>query len=190
MKKPTLIIGKKQIIFGCLTVMLAAAVYINYSFTGSDEEKIMTAENHSADETEDVMYGDTVFVNADENQTLENNKSDDYFAQARIERDSSRDQAVATLQTVIGGGDVSENEMVSKAIEAVDMSSMIESESNIESLVKGLGFDDCIAYLSDDSAKVVVKTEGLESSQAAAIKDIILDEITISPEKIRIFEIK
>ena len=31
MKKPTVIIGKKQIIMTCLTLMLAVAVYINYS---------------------------------------------------------------------------------------------------------------------------------------------------------------
>ncbi len=31
MKKPTLIIGKKQIIMSCLTLMLAVAVYINYT---------------------------------------------------------------------------------------------------------------------------------------------------------------
>ena len=30
MKKPTFIIGKKQIILSCLTLMLAVAVYINY----------------------------------------------------------------------------------------------------------------------------------------------------------------
>ena len=31
MKKPSLIIGKKQIIMTCLTLMLAVAVYINYA---------------------------------------------------------------------------------------------------------------------------------------------------------------
>ena len=30
MKKPTIIIGKKQIIMTCLTLMLMTAVYINY----------------------------------------------------------------------------------------------------------------------------------------------------------------
>lgn len=31
MKKPSVIIGKKQIIMTCLTLMLAVAVYINYT---------------------------------------------------------------------------------------------------------------------------------------------------------------
>ena len=33
MKKPSLIIGKKQIIMTCLTLMLGIAVYINYVTT-------------------------------------------------------------------------------------------------------------------------------------------------------------
>jgi stage III sporulation protein AH len=198
MKKPMFIIGKKQVVFGCMTAVLAVAVYINYSFAGNSESDNLIAEKTSVtEESEAVMYGDTVFVNADEKNiektTEEENTIDNesnYFAQARLNRDNSRDEAVATLQSVIGGGDISDDEMVSKAIEAVDMSSLIESESNIESLIKSLGFEDCIVYLSDDSAKVVVKTDELKSSQATAIKDIILNEISISAEKIRIFEIK
>ena len=31
MKKPSIIIGKKQIIMTCLTLLLAIAVYINYT---------------------------------------------------------------------------------------------------------------------------------------------------------------
>ena len=33
MKKPSIIIGKRQIILSCLTAMLAIAVYINYSLS-------------------------------------------------------------------------------------------------------------------------------------------------------------
>ena len=52
------------------------------------------------------------------------------------------------------------------------------------------GFEDCVAYLDGESAKVVVKTEGLDKAQATAIKDIILGETEISAENIRIFEVK
>ena len=45
-------------------------------------------------------------------------------------------------------------------------------------------------YLDGESAKVVVQTEGLDSAQAAAIKDVILGEISVPSEKIRIFEVK
>ena len=44
--------------------------------------------------------------------------------------------------------------------------------------------------LDGESAKVVVQTEGLDAAQAAAIKDVILGEVSVPAENIRIFEVK
>ncbi len=223
MKKPSFIIGKKQIILSCLTLMLAVAVYVNYAITkdGVDTSPIDTADMKST-----VSYGDTEFVNASQTDTAnaekdnkkaetdsktkettvdENKKekteeipsaqaegqsAEEYFAQARLERTSSRDESVATLQSIMGGGDRNEDELITDAIAAVETSKLIESESNIESIVKSMGYSDCIVYLDNDSAKVVVQTDGLDSAKAAAIKDVILGEITIPAENIRLFEVK
>lgn len=176
MKKPTVIIGKKQIILSCLTLMLGIAVYVNYTMADNDlagGDLVQTAGD---------SYGETEFVNAA--------AADDYFAQARLERQASRDEAVQTLQSVMGGGDLTEDEMVTNALNAVEVSKLIESESTIESLILSQGFSDCVAYLDGQSAKIVVKTEGLEAGQAAAIKEIILGEAEIPVENIRIFEVK
>lgn len=226
MKKPSLIIGKKQIILSCLTLMLAVAVYVNYAITKDDVEK---SPMNTADIQGTVSYGDIEFVNAkasndtvktDKNNKNENNKeesteqnndlkekkddkkadipsaqaegqsAEEYFAQARLERTISRDESVATLQSIMGGGDRTDDEYITDAIAAVETSKLIESESNIESIVKSMGYSDCIVYLDQDSAKVVVQTEGLDSAKAAAIKDVILGEVTIPAENIRLFEVK
>ena len=181
MRKPTIIIGKKQIIMTCLTLMLAAAVYINYA-TAPDVNKKKDKSVTVSDSAEN--YGETEFVNADVSAAA------DYFAQARLDKMNGRDEAVQTLQTIIGGGDITENEMVVNALDAVQVSKLIESEGNIESLVRAQGFEDCVAYLDGETAKVVVKTDGLNKSQAASIKDIILGETQVSAENIRIFEVK
>ncbi len=182
MKKPSIIIGKKQIIMSCLTLMLAAAVYINYASAPSParENKILTV----ADTGETVNYGETEFVNAEAEPV------NDYFAQARLDKMNNRDEAVQTLQSIIGGGDVTEDEMVVNALDAVEVSKLIQTEGTIESLIKAQGFEDCVAYLDGETAKVVIKTEGLDKAQAASIKEIILDESEVSVENIRIFEVK
>lgn len=186
MKKPNLIIGKKQIILSSLTLMLGIAVYVNYAMAGGislPEKTAMTEPSLSADSGEgSENYGDTQFVNG--------GTTADYFAQARLEKQTSRDAAVQTLQSIIGGGDLTEEEMVSHALNAVEVSKLVENESTIESLIKAQGFTDCVVYLDGESAKVVVQTEGLEPAQAAAIKDIILSVISIPTENIRIFEVK
>ncbi|MGN0630482.1 MAG: SpoIIIAH-like family protein [Ruminococcus sp.] len=219
MKKPSFIIGKKQIILSCLTLMLAVAVYVNYVIT---KDSVDTAPISTAELKGTVSYGDTEFVNAssadsskqdktkkeDTEKKAEDSSSDEksaediptekaegqsaeeYFAQARLERTASRDESVAALQSVMGSGDRTDDELITDAIAAVETSKLIENESNIESIVKSMGYSDCIVYLDSDSAKVVVRTDGLDAAQAAAIKDVILGEITIPAENIRLFEVK
>ena len=182
MKKPSMIIGKKQIIMTCLTLMLAIAVYINYTAAPSLDRSSVSASQDKEVES----YGETEFVNAG----AEPEQGEDFFAQARIDKMNDRDQAVQTLQSIIGGGDVTEDEMVVNALDAVEVSRLIESEGTIETLVKAQGFDDCVAYLDGETAKVVVRTEGLDKAQAASIKEIILGETEVSAENIRIFEVK
>ena len=178
MKKPTMIIGKKQIILAGMTLILGLAVYINYAVSTSDG-KIKATD---VVKSQSVNYGDAQLVSTD--------STSDYFAQARLNRSASRDEAVSTLQTIMGGGDLTEDERVTDALAAVETSQLIESESNIESMIKSMGYQECIVYLDGESAKVVVQTEGLDSAQAAAIKDVILGEISVPSEKIRIFEVK
>lgn len=186
MKKPNLIIGKKQIILSCLTLMLAIAVYVNYVL--SDQSLADPSVSTNAPvvgqqaEAQSGNYGDTQFVNG--------SSTADYFARARLEKQTSRDNAVQTLQSIMGGGDLSEDEMVTNAINAVELSKLVESEGNIESLIKAQGFNECVVYLDGTSAKVVVQTDGMEAAQAAAIKDIILGEVSVPAENIRIFEVK
>ncbi len=203
MKKPSVIIGKRQIVLSCLTAMLAVAVYINYSMS---QNQNMTPV---AELTEQTRYGDTEFVSAQpdnepvnkvapteaptENMSVSPTEADpsaDYFAQARLQKSVSRDEAVQTLQMVMGGGDLTDDEIITTALDAVEVSNLIESESTIESLIRSQGFEDCVVYLDGDSAKVVVRSDGLEAGDVALIKDIILGEVSISSENIRIFEVK
>ncbi|MDE5769485.1 MAG: SpoIIIAH-like family protein [Oscillospiraceae bacterium] len=209
MQKPSLIIGKKQLVLSGLTVLLATAVYINYTYTRTDLQSAQTTpvteleqiqefqsaeEMQSAKEIQSIQdenisvphYGDTEFVNAG----AEPDPAADYFAKARLEKTTSRDEAVQTLQMIMGGGDITEQEAVTAALDAAEVASMIEHEGTIESLIKSQGFSDCVVYLDADTAKVVVRTDGLDESGAALIKSAILEEVSIPAENIRIFEVK
>ena len=186
MKKPVFIIGKKQIVMACMTMILGIAVYVNYVIADNSELKM--ADNIS----EGDEYGETQFVNAGESDLMDLSKvsAEDYFAQARIDKTTSRDEAVQTLQTVMGGGDISENEAVVNALAAVELSHMTELENKMESLIKAQGYKDCIVYLDENDARVVVQSDGLDTAKAASIKDIVLSESKISAQNIRIFEVK
>ncbi|MDE5737825.1 MAG: SpoIIIAH-like family protein [Oscillospiraceae bacterium] len=191
MQKPSFIIGKKQLVLSGLTVLLATAVYINYAYTKTDLQTVQTTPVTEIEQTQEdnitiPHYGDTEFVNAE----AEPDASADYFAKARLEKTTNRDEAVQTLQMIMGGGDITDDEAVSVALDAAEVASMIEHEGTIESLIKSQGFSDCVVYLDADTAKVVVRTDGLDASGAALIKSAILEEVSIPAENIRIFEVK
>ncbi|MDR0991305.1 MAG: SpoIIIAH-like family protein [Ruminococcus sp.] len=199
MRKPTIIIGKKHIILACLTLILGIAIYINYVFasgntegivdTGAADESGASAVLVSADEKNTGNYGDTEFVNA-ELSASDAEAGTDYFSQVRLTKMTSRDDAAEQLSAILGGGDLSSEEIATYTGAAVDLSSLAETESMIENLIKAQGFDDCVVYLTDDTANIVVKTSGLLPAQAAQIKDILLGEVTVPTENIRIFEVK
>lgn len=180
MKKPTLIIGKRQMLLAGMTLVLGIAVYVNYAYSsaGGDVKKTKVVKSNS------VSYGEAELVSAD-------SASEDYFSQVRIERMNSRDEAVETLKSIIGGGDATTEEKAVAEESAQAMASLMESETKVESLVKAAGFQDCVVYLDGSNADIVVKTDskGLQTSEAAQIKDILLSQVTVPNENIRIYDI-
>lgn len=180
MKKPSFIIGKKQIVLAGMTLVLGIAIYVNYAVAASGNEIKSTKKV----ENQSVNYGDAELVNAD-------GESDDYFAQARIDRMTARDEAEETLKNIIGGGDSTDEEKAVAEEEAEAMTGLMESETKIETLVKAAGFEDCVCYLDGENANIIVKSgsEGLVASEAAQIKDILLSEVSVPAENIRIFDV-
>ena len=70
------------------------------------------------------------------------------------------------------------------------MSKLVEQENTVESLIKAVGFEDCVVYLDGTNASILVKSEGLLPSQAAQIYEILLSQVTIERENIRILDVK
>ena len=176
-------INKKHIILAGLTLLLGIAVYANYRLS---TEKIPTTEVMEGVDMSDT-YGEVQYVNG---TSLDSYSSEDYFAQARLDKLSARDEAVETLKMVLEGQDITDEELATYTENAVNLSSLIESETTVENLILACGYEDCVVYLDGENASVVVKSDGLSASQAAEIKDILLNETSVENENIRIFEVK
>ena len=115
--------------------------------------------------------------------------SEAYFAQARLDKQSSREEAAEVLQSMYQGGDLTQEELSVVAVDATKLGGYIESETKIESLLKAQGFEDALCYLSDGSANIIVKTDGLDAAGAAKIKSTLLSEVELSNDQITIVEV-
>lgn len=187
-KRLNLIIGKKHLIIAGLTVLLGTAVYVNYLYSSS--AKINTAV---PEDTQTSNYGEIKFVDTEvdgEKISVGATDSDEYFAQARLDKQTSRDESIEVLKSFYYGGDSTSDELAVISEDVKEVSGYIETETKVENLLKAQGFADALCYLSDSSANVIVKTAGLDTAQAAQIKSTLLNEIAIPSENITIVEIK
>ena len=179
MRRLNLIIGKKQIVIASLTVLLGAAVAVNFAVSGAKKKTV----EPSAPVGVTANYGDTSYVS-------NTGSADAYFAQARLDKQQSRDEAAQVLAAMYNGGDMTLDELSTVSSNAQTLSAMIESEGRIETLLKAQGFSDALCYLSENGANIIVKTNGLDAVSAARIKATLLSEVDVASDSITIVEVK
>ena len=183
-----MIIGKKQIIIAGLTMLLGLAVFANYAVTTNRSVQPAETETDAGTEADrGVNYGDAQFVSGGE---IVDDDVSAFFAQARLSKRESRDEAKEFLQTIITGGDVRGEEIQAIAYEAATLGSFIESEARVEAVLRAQGFSDVLCYISDRGTNIIVRTDGLTAQCAAKIKDALLSEVSVAAENITIVEIK
>ena len=183
MKRLNVILGKKQLVAAGLTVLLGTAVAVNFIYSGGKDKKL----TEPAVEVSGTTYGEADLVSVD--KSGESADSSAYFAQARLDKQSSREEAAEVLQSMYQGGDLTKDELAAVEVDAMKMGGYIESENKIESMLKAQGFEDALCYLSDSSANIIVKTPGLDAAGAAKIKSTLLSEAEFTNDQITIVEV-
>ena len=156
-------------------LLIGLAVYLNYRWFYDPTGNIGYGEGNMDDENN----GEAAGGDADDE---ENN----YFTSAALLRQQSRDEAIDVLKLVTENEDATE-EAKAKAQEqlskiAVDM----QNETNIETLVKAKGFEECVAIISENSVSVIVKAESLQANEAAQIFTIVYETTGIAPQNVSI----
>ncbi len=197
--------GKRQLVLAALVVALGAAVYLNFTLNGGTQ---LPATQAVASGRE---LGETLLVNASGSAIVSSGGkaasaasgsssaavktnaeagtlTDEYFSQARLDRQKARDEATELLKEVLNAS--SENDAAKK--EAVDkaaaIAETIQKETNIENLIKAKGYSDCIVSIEDDGCSVIVKTKASEQDDAIIINDIVSGQTGLSYDKIKIVE--
>lgn len=183
MKRLNVILGKKQLVAAGLTVLLGTAVAVNFIYSGGKDKKL----TEPAAAVSGTTYGEADLVSVDKSGEAADSSA--YFAQARLDKQSSREEAAEVLQSMYQGGDLTKDELAAVEVDAMKMGGYIESENKIESMLKAQGFEDALCYLSDSSANIIVKTPGLDAAGAAKIKSTLLSEAEFTNDQITIVEV-
>ena len=168
--------AKRNIIIVTVMLFVCAAVYLNWSYNRADESEPVGAEDGAGDQ-QSVSAG---------------NEDSDYFAQARLTRQTSRDEALSLLETAAASESASQ-ETIDGAMDAIAaMATWSMQETQIENLLLAKNFEDCVVYISSDGVTVAVPApvEGLSAASVAQITETIIGETGCTAEDIRVIEVK
>lgn len=201
MRRPriNLILGKKHLVAAGLALVLAVGLYANFAIgsnvssksTSGDnygDTRLVSNENDNTSKSSDKKDSDIVSASANTEKVADS--SEEYFAKARIDKQASREEAKETLKSIYGGGDMTKDELAVVAQDAQQLTNLMEAENKIETTLKAQGFEDVLCYLSDNSANIIVKSQGLDTAQAAQIKSALLAEVEVAGENITIVEVQ
>ena len=155
-------------------LLIGAAVFVNYKLF--------------YDPVDAMGYGDGNMENNFNSSTETGNNAPDenYFTATALNRQQSRDEAIDVLKLVSESNESSEEAKAEATAKIARIAEDVQNESNIETLVKAKGFEECVAIISDNSVSVIVSAESLQASEAAQILAIVYDTTGINPENVSI----
>ncbi len=177
--------SKRIIVFSLLVLTLSAAIYINWQYTANDSSLSLASAFLTESTTKSNEYlGEAEFVNS--------SSETNYFDTARQTRTEQRESSLKELKEILNNVKSTDESKLVATQQIALITTLIEKENSIETLVKAKGFEDCVAIIAENSVSCVVKcsSEGLSANQTTQIQDIITSNCEISFENIKIIEIK
>lgn len=176
---------KRNAVVGAVLALVCCAIYLNARYAEQTQPRTDTDTLGQATLV-DAVSPESEADPADSAAPV----SGDYFAAARLTRQQARDSALSLLrqaQDVEGADAASASETV-RSIQT--LAACTVAEAQIENMITAKGYADCVVFLGDDSASVVVSalTDGLQTEDIAKITDIVVAETGFGADRIRIVE--
>lgn len=176
--------GKKQLVLASLVLALGAAVYLNWQFAGTGRLPVGDSSSETsqlgAAQLVNNTYVETVNDGAESGEA-----SGDALAQARIDRQNSRDQALELLDGVLEDVDSDSAAKQQAVEEASAIAQNILAESNVESLLEAKGYTDCVAYITAQECSVVL-AGAVEEADTLIVQEVVMEQTGLTADKIKI----
>ncbi|MDR1132155.1 MAG: SpoIIIAH-like family protein [Oscillospiraceae bacterium] len=174
---------KKYVTIVAVLLCICAAVYLNWSYNNDKPAgtQLSDAELANAKSKEESL-----------SETGLDMAVSSYFAEARLTRQQSRDEALELLKTA-AASETASQETIDGAMNAIAaMASYSMMETQIENLLLAKSFAECVAFISAEGVTLAVPSpaDGLAAEDVARITDAIVAETSFTPTQIKIIEVR
>ncbi len=182
-------IGRRNLMIAGAVVLIGAAVAVNWVFfSGSGDGG--DGYTYDASAGMSTNYGTTLTTTAVGEETAKptGSDTDSYFSSVEVSRQRARDEALEVLNAVVENDKATEEVKAEAMKEIQSIAKEMNQESNIESILLGKGFAQCIAVISGENANIIVRSEGgkLQSAQLAQINAVVYEQAGIQPANITV----
>ena len=178
-------INKRSVAVIASLALICGALVVNYALGGGSN---IAAEAGGAPPAEAAADADKDNIEKTGSGAAAGDTDAEYFQSASVSRRRARDESLEVLQLVADSEDALQESKDSALASISKIASQIEQESNIESLIVAKGFENCIALVSDDSATIIVQSDGLMPNEVAQITEIICSETSLPAASVKIVE--
>jgi stage III sporulation protein AH len=168
------VIGKKHIALCVMVLALGAAVWLNMKFSS---EKYLGEAKYVSTTSQSVSDSDKT-------------KKEDYFETAKKERETARQEATELIEETLKSDALTDAEKQNLIASTKEIATRIESESNIEALLKAKDFKKAVAVIGEKNVNIIVQSDGLTTAQTLQIQDIVTAETKVPLANIKIVTVK
>ena len=190
-KNKMIIFRKKQIVAASLVILIGVAGYLNWSFdAGVTDESIAVMYNEASKKLGEAQMVTKTEEESVKPEEVKQTSANNYFAQAKIDREVKRDEAVEMLTSILNSSESTDSAKISAEEEIFTIADYTQKEVNAENLIKARGFSDALVFLTADGASVAVECEGLSESEAAVITETVATSGEVDVSCIKIIEIE
>lgn len=177
---------KRNIVIAAVLVFVGAAVYLNWSYNsrwGAADAAMARAEDAAMAEAENE------YLAASAGQAA---LSSAYFDEARLTRQSSRDEALELLELACAEESASQDVIDESMRQINSMATWNMQESLLENELLAKEFKDCVVFVSGDGVTVAVPApmEGLTDTQVAQITEAVISNTDYAASALNIIEVK
>ncbi len=181
-------LGRKQLVLASLVLALGAAVYLNWQFAGTNKLPVGDSSSGVSSQLGAAQLVNNAYVETvtdDLTGSEQANAKADSFAQARMDRQTSRDEALELLDKVLEDVNADSDAKKAAVEEASAMAQSILKETNVEGVLKAKGFEECVAYIAPEQCSVLVSGE-LKDTDMLIIQEAVMEQTGLTADKITI----
>ncbi len=188
-------IWKRNVVVAVIMLFVCAAVYLNWSYSQEVDEgtesaggKLLGEATLVASTSDDPLLEATDGEAGEDMQTQ--NTQTGYFSSARLNRQQARDSALSLLQDAAADEEADQTMRDEANASIQTMAANTLSEAQIENLITAKGYEDCICFIGESSASIVVAAVegGLTDTDTARITEIVKEETGLPAAQIKIIE--